>query len=91
MIPSDRRAEADDPEDAIDAVPVLGRATTQLERSFGPSCLLSLIIVLLLMMVVKRYLPVSWPMLGCLVFFTWAGVLILLVRWRPDRVVDEDG
>lgn len=90
MPPQDHRIEDDPPADAIDALPLVGRATTQLERSFGPSCLLSLIIVLLLMMVVKRYLAVSWPMLGCLVFFTWVGVLILLVRWRPDRVIDED-
>ncbi len=90
MPPQDRRIEDDPPADAIDALPLVGRATTQLERSFGPSCLLSLVIVLLLMMVVKRYLAVSWPMLGCLVFFTWIGVLILLVRWRPDRVIDED-
>ncbi len=90
MPSQDRRIEHDQTADAIDALPVVGRATTQLERSFGPSCLLSLVIVLLLMMVLKRYLAVSWPALGCLVFFTWIGVLILLVRWRPDRVIDEE-
>ncbi len=91
VMPSpDHQIEQEQPGDAIDVLPVVGRATTQLERSFGPSCLLSLIIVLLLIMVLKRFLVVSWPMLGCLVFFTWIGGLILLVRWRPDRVIDED-
>jgi hypothetical protein len=33
--------------------PMVGRATTQLERSFGPSCLLSLVIVFLLTIVLK--------------------------------------
>ncbi len=77
--------------DIFDAVPVLGRATTQLERSFGPSCLLSLIIVLLLLVILRRYLQIPWTGVVCLVFITWYAILMLLVRWRPDRVVDEDG
>lgn len=76
--------------EVVDAVPVVERATTQFERSFGPSCLLSLVIVFLLLLTLRRYLEVSWGMLFCIVFFTWLGVLTLLVRWRPDRVMDED-
>jgi hypothetical protein len=70
--------------------PIMGRATTQFERSFGPSCLLSLIIVLLLLLLVRRYLQVSWPVVALLSVATWAGVPTLLVRWRPDRIVDDD-
>ena len=89
--PRGDRDGAHDPDgDLFDAVPVLGRATTHLERSFGPSCLLSLVIVLLLLVILRRYLQVSWTALACLVFFTWFAILALLVRWRPDRVVDED-
>jgi hypothetical protein len=76
--------------DLIDSIPVVGRATTQLERSFGPSCLLSLIIVLLLLMVIKRFMQPSWGALACLTIFVWLGVLTLLVRWRPDHVIDDD-
>ncbi len=81
------------PDDVID--PGVGttryeRATTQLERSFGPSCLLSLIIVLLLVVVLKRYLQLPWTMLLVLVAVVWFGVLMLLVRWRPDVVVEEE-
>ncbi len=77
--------------DLIDSVPVVGRATTQLERSFGPSCLLSMVIVLLLTLLLKRYVGLSWTALGCVTGAVWFGVLMLLVRWRPDHVIDEDG
>ena len=87
---SDRNRDAEPDRDLLDTVPALGRATTQFERSFGPSCLLSLIIVLLLAIVVKRFMPLSWTSLGCLTMAIWSGVLLLLVRWRPDRVVDEE-
>ena len=87
---SQSRPQPDPDADLIDAIPAVGRATTQLERSFGPSCLLSLIIVLLLTLVLKRYVGISWTALGCVTGVVWFGVLMLLVRWRPDRVLDED-
>ena len=87
---TDRRHGADSDRDLIDSVPSLGRATTQLERSFGPSCLLSLIIVFLLALVLKRFMHLSWLGLGVLLLGVWFGVLLLLVRWRPDYVDDED-
>jgi hypothetical protein len=76
--------------DLIDAIPLVGRATTQFERSFGPSCLLSLIIVLLLVLVIKRFMHLSWTGLGIVTIGVWLGVLLLLVRWRPDRIIDEE-
>ena len=83
-----RRVNSDN--DLIEAIPPLERATTQFERSFGPSCLLSLIIVLLLVLVLKRFMHLSWIGLGGLSAAVWFGVLVLLVRWRPDRVADDD-
>jgi hypothetical protein len=79
-----------EPRDVLDQFPRIERATTQLERSFGPSCLLSLIIVLLLLVLFKRYLQVPWIALACMAFLVWFGVLTLLVRWRPDRVTESD-
>ncbi|MGH2560117.1 MAG: hypothetical protein ACRDJH_13715 [Thermomicrobiales bacterium] len=76
--------------DLIDSLPLVGRATTQLERSFGPSCLLSLVIVLLLVVLLKRYLQLPWLMLIVLTAIIWLLVLTLLVRWRPDEVVDDE-
>jgi hypothetical protein len=89
MAHSDHRAGREADGDLLDAVPVVRRATTQLERSLGPSCLLSLVIVLLLTVIVKRYTGVSWTGLACITAVVWFGVLMLLVRWRPD-VADED-
>lgn len=85
-----RRGDGDGDGDLIDAIPVLGRATTQLERSFGPSCLLSLIIVLLLALAIRRFVKVGWVGLGVLLIAVWFGVLLLLVRWRADRIGDEE-
>ena len=87
-----KRAERADPEtgDLFDELPALGRATTQLERSLGPSCLLSLIIVVLILLVLKRVTRVPWAVFLCIAVLIWVAVLTLLVRWRPDRVVDED-
>ena len=76
--------------DLVDRLPAVDRATTQLERSFGPSCLLSLVIVFLLIVVLKRYIQVSWISLAILTALIWFGVLTLLVRWRPDRVDASD-
>ncbi|MDQ3468120.1 MAG: hypothetical protein M3411_07790 [Chloroflexota bacterium] len=88
---SSNRSPANDTErDLLDAMPPHDRSTTQFERSFGPSCLLSLIIVFLLVVVLKRFLHLSWVGLGLITVVIWIGVLLLLVRWRPDRVIDED-
>ena len=78
------------PEDVIEPRAAFERATTQLERSFGPSCLLSLIIVFLLVVVLKRYMQLPWMTMFILVAVIWFLVLMLLVRWRPDIVTEED-
>ena len=90
MAQIDRQAEPPRHNARLESAPFVGRATTQLERSFGPSCLLSLIIAALLTIVLKRYVHLSWTFLAVVVFVIWFGVLTLLVRWRPDVVVDED-
>lgn len=90
MAPPNASQPEDPNRDLIDSIPALDRTTTQFERSFGPSCLLSLIIVFLLTVLLKRYLHLSWLALGVMILAIWFGVLLLLVRWRPDRVIDDD-
>lgn len=75
--------------DLIDRFPVVTRTTSQLERSFGPSCLLSMVIVLLIVLVLKRYMQLPWTALALLTMAVWFAVLVLLVRWRPDQVEDD--
>lgn len=90
--PTSRPQSPPDPDaDLLDAIPVVGRAATRLERSIGPSCLLSLIIVFLLVIILKRYMGFSWTGLACISGVVWFGILLLLVRWRADEVVDDDG
>ena len=90
MEQTERPAERPRHDDILESAPFVGRATTQLERSLGPSCLLSLIIVTLATIILKRYFHLSWNVLFCFAVVVWFGVLTLLVRWRPDVVVDED-
>lgn len=85
------RVPDDDPDqDLIELIPVVGRQATQLERSLGPSCLLSLIIVLLLTLALGRWMHVEFGQMACLAFFIWLGVLILLVRWRTVIFYEDD-
>lgn len=78
------------PDDLVETRRRFERTTTQLERSFGPSCLLSLIIVFLVLVVVKRFMQVPWPLLLIIAAVVWYLVLLLLVRWRPDVVEEEE-
>ena len=87
---TDHNAGPEADRDLIDAIPGFEQATTQLERSIGPSCLLSLVIVLLLALTLKRFMHLSWIGLGCMTVAVWFGVLLLLIRWRSDVVIDED-
>jgi hypothetical protein len=75
--------------DVVDSFPPLGRSATHLERSLGPSCLLSLVIVFLLLVVLRRFMNFGWMGTGILAVAIWYGVFALLVRWRPIRVDDE--
>lgn len=80
----------DQDRDLIESAPFVGRATTQLERSVGPSCLLSLVIVFLLAIVLRRFMSVSITGLGCMTVVVWFAIMLLLVRWRPEVVDDPE-
>lgn len=60
-----------------------------LERSLGPSCFFSLIIVFLMLVAFRRLLQLPSPVLGLLVLVVWAITLIILVRARPIRIPDD--
>jgi len=85
-----RTTTTQDDGDLLDRFPRIERATTRLERSFGPSCLLSMVITVLFLLLVKRYLNLSWAGMGIMTLVIWFGVLALLVKWRPETVVDDE-
>lgn len=75
-------------QDIFDTVPVLNKVSTNLQRSLGPSCFLSLIISALIIILIRRYLKLPFiGMVGVTVFVWWA-VLVVLVRLGGP--VDDD-
>ena len=77
--------------DVFDRYPRLGRATTQLEGSLGPSCILSLVIVFLLLVILRRFVNFGWIGTGILALLIWYAVISVLVRWpllRSDSSED---
>ena len=76
--------------DVFDRHPILGRATSQLEHSLGPSCILSLVIVFLLLAVLRRFVNFGWIGTGILALVIWYAVMSLLVRWPALRSEAED-
>ncbi len=55
---------------------------SRFEQTFGPSCLLSLIIVFLLLLVIRRFAPLTVIGVGAITVLVWFGVFSLLLRWR---------
>lgn len=76
--------------DLFDRLMPLGRATSRLERSYGPSCMLSMVIVFILLLMVRRFLAVGWVGTGVLALILWYIFFAVLTRWRPGRGRDED-
>src|SRR5215204_2769367 len=80
MVSNSPRRKPDDERDLIDAIPGLQRFSSNLERSVGPSCLMSLIITALLLVIIRRYTRVPFPAMILLTFAVWWSVLVILVR-----------
>ena len=76
--------------DLFDRLIPLGRATDRLERSYGPSCMLSMVVVVLLLLMVRRFLALGWVGTGVFAVILWYAVFAFLIRWRPRRTDDND-
>ena len=61
-----------------------------LERALGPSCLLALVIVALLLVGFRRVSSLSPPALAVVTVIVFALVLFLLLRMRPVRIDGND-
>lgn len=85
-----RPPNVDDQEDWIDRVPGMDRVATNLQRSFGPSCFLSLVISALLLLLFRHY--IRFGVLGTAIFtlIVWWAVMVVLVRFSGGNLDDED-
>ena len=61
-----------------------------LERALGPSCLLSLVIVALLLVAFRRLFSAPPPVIALIALAVFAVVLIVLLRMRPVRIDNND-
>jgi len=69
--------------DLIDRLPVIGRGGADLDRSLGAGCLLGLVAGLLLVIVLKRFLHLSWTGLGVAAVVAW----VLAVEQVPAQLI----
>ncbi len=61
-----------------------------LERAVGPSCLISLVIVALLLVAFRRLFSAPPIVLALIALAVFVVILIVLLRMRPLRIDDND-
>ncbi len=61
-----------------------------LERALGPSCLISLVIVALLLVAFRRLFSAPPPVLALIAFAVFVVILFVLLRMRPIRIDNND-
>ncbi len=91
-----------DPEPVARTRPVRGSAgrgsrflapdedASPLERAVGPSCLISLVIVALLLVAFRRLFSAPPIVLALVALAVFAVILIVLLRMRPLRIDNND-
>ncbi len=75
-------------------LPLVGAGVTRLQRVLGPSCLASLVVLLLLTVLFRRW--VHLPPVGMLILLiaVWMMILAVMVRFRnpnPDGEESDQG
>lgn len=89
MKANDPKRNDNDETDMLDSIPGFDRLSTNLQRAIGPSCLLSLIITALVLVVLRRYIKLPLTGLFVVTLIIWWGVLVIMVRLGgPTR--DDD-
>jgi hypothetical protein len=94
---NDRRANPPEERDLLDEameLPLVGAGVTRLQRVLGPSCLASLVVLLLLTVLFRRW--VHLPPVGMLILLivVWMMILAVMVRFRnpnPDGEESDQG
>ena len=88
---NERRSNPPEERDLLDEameLPLVGAGVTRLQRVLGPSCLASLVVLLILTVLFRRW--VHLPPIGMLflLIVVWMLILGVMVRFRnsdPDR------
>jgi hypothetical protein len=62
---------------------------SRLRRGLGPSCFLSLVLLLLLLVAVRRFAQLPFPVIGFLALALWMVVLAVLLRLYKPLPLDE--
>ncbi len=90
MSHSSNRQDPDEDLDWIDTNPIARRVASNLERSFRPSCLISLIITAILVILIRRYAKIPFTGMAVLTVVIWWGVLVILVRMSGPNIEDDE-
>ncbi len=90
MMSNDPRRNQDDEPDFLDAIPGFDRVSTNLQRAIGPSCLLSLIITALVLVILRRYIKLPLTGLFVMTVIIWWAVLVILVRLGGPLADDDE-
>ena len=61
-----------------------------LERALGPSCLISLVIVALLLVAFRRLFSAPPPVLALIALVVFVVILFILLRMKPLRIDNND-
>jgi hypothetical protein len=75
--------------DWIDSNPLARRVASNLERSFRPSCLISLIITALIVVILRRYFKLPIAAMAVLTAIVWWAVLVVLVRLSGPNIEED--
>lgn len=89
MSQSSRPPDPTEDSDWIDTNPLARRVASNLERSFRPSCLISLIVTALIVIILRRYFKLPLAGMAVLTAIVWWAVLVVLVRLSGPNI-DED-
>lgn len=71
---------------------LISAPVSRLQRVFGPSCMASLVILLLLVVLFRRWVHLPWFGMAILLLVIWMIVLAIMVRFRnpdPDGLDDS--
>jgi hypothetical protein len=71
-------------------IPLVNAGVSRLQRVLGPSCLASLVVLLILTVLFRRWVHLPPLGMAMLLVVVWMLVLGVMVRFRNDELDDAD-